>query len=105
MTRKRNQQKYLGKSPKNVNNASKSKLKITRTFSNEATKCFVCGTVLSRGREFNDHIASAHPVQGRKTNCRSSNGGTTPKVQLLNPFLNIEEEIGENPKEQPGKKS
>ena len=104
MTRKKNQQKYFGKSTKNVNNASKSKLKITRTFSNEATKCFVCGTVLSRGREFNDHIASAHPVQGRKTNSLSSNGGTTPKVQLLNPFLNNVEEFGENPKEQPGKK-
>ena len=104
MTRKRNQQKYFRKSPKNVNNASKAKLKITRTFSNEATKCFVCGTVLSRGREFNDHIASAHPLQGRKTNSLSSNGGTTPKVQLLNPFLNIVEEFGENPKEQPGKK-
>ena len=104
MTRKRNQQKYFGKSNKNGHNAAKSKLKITRTFSNEATKCFVCGIVLSRGREFNDHIASAHPVQGRKTDCLSSNGRTTPKVQLLNPFLNIEEEFGENPKEQPGKK-
>ena len=101
MTRKRNQQKYFGKSNKNGHNAAKSKLKITRTFSNEAIKCFVCGIVLSRGREFNDHIASAHPVQG---DCLSSNGRTTPKVQLLNPFLNIEEKFGENPKEQPGKK-
>ena len=101
MTRKKNQQKYFGKSPRNANNASKSKLRITRTFFNVAIQCFVCGIVLSRGREFNDHIASAHPVQGDSL---SSNGSTTPKVQLLNPFLNIEEKFGENPKEQPGKK-